>query len=143
MAFPASSTQVSTANLDSGTDNPALARADIYQAVGLLNDIISSQNAASGVAVLDGSGLIPSNKLPQTISLATGGVQYISPTSGIVEIQSLLRLSPLLKVQVQGLNTATISAGTIAYCSNVSTGTAALVVWNGSNWKQIALGSNL
>lgn len=143
MSFPANTTQVSTDNLDAGTDNPALARADIYQAVQLLNEIIAGQNANGGVAVLDGSGLIPSNRLPQTISLTTGGVQYISPSSGIVEIQSLLRLSPLLKVQVQGINTASISAGTIAYCSNVTTGTAALVVWNGSNWKQIALGANL
>ena len=142
MSFPASTTQVSTDNLDSGADNPALARADIYQAVQLLNEIIAGQNANSGVAVLNGSGLIPSDRLPQTIALSAG-VQYISPASGIVEIQSLLRLSPLLKVQVQGISTSTISAGTMAYCSNVTTTTSGVVMWDGSAWKTINFDGNL
>jgi hypothetical protein len=143
MSFPASTTQVPTENLDSGSDNPSLARVDLLQTVQLLNQIIDGQNAADGVAVLDSSGNIPSSKLPQTIAYAGAGYQYIAPAGGIVEIQSLLRLAPLLKVQVQALNTSTLASGTVAYCSNVSTGTAALVVWNGSAWKQIALGSNL
>jgi hypothetical protein len=143
MSFPASTTQVTTDNLDSGADNPALARVDLLESVELLNEIIAGQNAADGVAVLDGTGSIPSSRLPQTIAYSGGGYQYISPLSGIVEIQSVLRLAPLLKVQVQALSTATLSSGSIAYCSNVTTGTAALVVWNGSVWKQIALGSDL
>ena len=143
MSFPASTTQVPTENLDSGGDNPALARVDLLQSVQLLNQIIDGQNAESGVAVLDSSGKIPSDRLPQTIAYSGAGYQYIAPAGGIVEIQSLLRLAPLLKVQVQALNTATLASGTVAYCSNVSTGTAALVVWNGSAWKQIALGANL
>jgi hypothetical protein len=143
MSFPASTTQVPTSNLDSGADNPALARVDLLQTVQLVNEIIDGQNAADGVAVLDATGSIPSSRLPQTIAYSGAGYQYISPASGIVEIQSILRLAPLLKVQVQAISTATLSSGSIAYCSNVTTGTAALVVWNGSVWKQIALGSNL
>jgi hypothetical protein len=143
MSFPASTTQVSTDNLDSGADNPSLARVDLLQSVQLLNEIIDGQNDENGVAVLDGSGLIPSSRLPQTIAYSGGGNQYISPANSVVEIQSVLRLAPLLKVQVEAINTATVELGSIAFCSNVTTGTAALVVWNGSVWKQIALGSDL
>lgn len=143
MSFPSSTTQISTDNLDSGSDNPALARADLLQTVQLVNQIIAGQNAAGGALVLDGTGLVPSSRFPQTISYSGGGNQIISPANGVVEIQSLVRLAPLLKVQVQAINTATLASGTVAYCSNVSTGTAALVVWNGSAWKQIALGANL
>ena len=143
MSFPASSTQVNTTHLDSGTDDPSLARADLYQTVTLLNEIIAGQNAGSGVAVLDGNGQLPSNRLPQTIGWTGGGYQYIAPASQIVEIQNILRLSPLLKVQVQAINTATLTSGCIAYCSNISTGTAGLVVWDGSAWKTISLGATL
>jgi hypothetical protein len=120
-----------------------LARVDLLQSVELLNEIIDGQNAAGGALVLDGSGLVPSSRFPQSISYAGAGFQYISPASGVVEIQSILRLAPLLKVQVEAISTATLSSGSIAYCSNVTTGTAALVVWNGSNWRQIALGTVL
>jgi hypothetical protein len=143
MSFPASTTQVSTDNLDSGADNPSLARVDLLQSVQLLNEIIDGQNAAGGVLVLDGAGLVPSARFPQTMAYSGGGNQFISPANGVVEIQSILRLSPLIKAQVEALNTATLNIGSIAFCSNVTTGTAALVVWNGSNWKQIALGANL
>jgi hypothetical protein len=143
MSFPASTTQIPTTNLDSGADNPSLARVDLLQAVQLLNDIISSQNAASGAVVLNGSGQLPSTALPQSISYSGAGFQYISPASGVVEIQSILRLAPLIKAQVLALSTATLSIGSVAYCSGVSTGTDALVVWNGSDWRQIALGTVL
>lgn len=143
MSFPANTTQVSTENLDSGADNPALARSDIYQAVQLLNEIIAGQNDSSGVAVLDGSGLIPSNRLPQSISYSGGGNQLITPANGIVEIQSILRLAPLLKIQVEGISTATITSGSIAYCSNITTTTSGLVIWDGSVWKTIDFSGNL
>jgi hypothetical protein len=143
MSFPSSATQVSTDNLDSGADNPSLARVDLLQSVQLLNEIIAGQNAADGVLVLDGSGLVPGARFPQTMAYSGSGNQFISPANGVVEIQSVLRLAPLLKVQVEALNTATLSSGSIAYCPDVTTGTAALVVWNGSVWKQIALGSDL
>jgi hypothetical protein len=143
MSFPASTTQVSTDNLDSGADNPALARIDLLQSVQLLNEIIAGQDDAGGVLVLDGAGLVPSARFPQTISYSGSGNQYISPANSVVEIQSILRLAPLIKAQVLAISTATVEIGSIAYCSGVTTGTDAIVVWNGSNWRQIALGTVL
>lgn len=144
MSFPNASTQVSTDNLDAGSDNPGLARADLYQAVGLLNEIIAGQNDAGGVAVLDYSGKIPSTRLPQTISLVGAGAQTFSPDSGVVEIQSVLRLAPLLRAQINDVSTATYGAGLIAYClDGITTGTDCLVIWNGTAWKTLAFTGTL
>lgn len=134
MSFPSPSTQIATTHLDSGSDDPSLARADLLQAVTTLNEIVAGQNAADGVAILDSQGAIPYNRLPQSIAWSGVGNQIISPTSGIVEIQDIVRLTPLLKAQLQSISTTTLTAGCIAYCSDVSTGTAGVVVWTGSVW---------
>ena len=68
MAFP--TTQIDTTNLDSQTDSPAAARADLYNAVVALNTIISEGNGANGVAVLNGDGRLNGAQMPQTISPA-------------------------------------------------------------------------
>jgi hypothetical protein len=143
MTFPASSTQVPTTNLDSGADDPSLARADIYQAVTLLNEIIAGRDAALGAATLDSGGKIASSRLPQNIVWNGGGNQFIAPTTGVVEIQSVLRLSPLTKAAIQSVSTATIGQGSLAYCSNITTTTSGIVYWDGNNWKTITAGGNL
>jgi hypothetical protein len=143
MTFPVSSTQVSTDNLDAGTDNPSLARADIYQAVTLLNEIIAGQGDIGGVAILDGNGKVPSNKLPQTIALSGTDPQTIAPTSGVVEINKLLRLVPQTTAQIQAITSATLSSGSIGFCSDITTTTSGLVVWDGSIWKKINYSGNL
>jgi hypothetical protein len=143
MSFPASTTQVSTEHLDSSTDNPGLARADILQSVTLLNEIIAGQNAANGVAVLDNNGSIPSTRLPQSIEWSGVGNQVIAPAEGVVEVQSILRLSPLFKSQIQALTTATLQTGSLAYCSDISTGTSGVVLWNGSAWKIVSFSGDL
>lgn len=137
MSFPAPTTQVSTANLDSGTDNPSLARADLLQAVTVLNEIVAGQNDINGVLTLDGFGKVPYNRLPQNIAWTGAGNQVIAPQNGVVEIQSVLRLSPLLKVEVQAIDTSTIASGCIAYCSDITTSTSGLVIWDGSVWNTI------
>ena len=138
MSFPPNTTQVSTEHLDSGADDPSLARSDIYQAVTLLNEIIAGQNDSNGVAILDGDGHIPYNRIPQNIAWAGAGNQVIAPSNGIVEIQSVLRMAPLLKVQVQALDTSTLTTGCLAFCSDVTTSTSGIVIWDGSAWNTIA-----
>ena len=78
MPWPSSS--VSTSNVDSGSDNPALARADILAAIQALNVMIAGRGSVDGVASLDSGGLIPSAQLP-TI-MPTGVVQdYVGTTA--------------------------------------------------------------
>ena len=69
MAFPTS--QIDTTNLDSATDDPSLARADLFDAVTSLNSIIADANGNNGVVVANASGKITATKLPNTIT-ATG-----------------------------------------------------------------------
>lgn len=78
MPWPSSS--VSTSNVDSGSDNPGLARADILAAIQALNVMIANRGAVDGVASLDSSGLVPVAQLPA--SVPTGVVEdYLGTTA--------------------------------------------------------------
>lgn len=135
MAFPTS--QVNIDNLDSDSDNPAAARADLYDAVTKLNTIIDEANGANGVALLNASGNIDSNKLPQTIAFGSGN-QIIAPSSGIVNIQDIIRLTAQPKSDILNINTATLTVGDIALASDVNSGTVGLCLFNGTGWVKIA-----
>lgn len=137
MAFPTS--QIDTTNLDSATDNPSLARADLYDAVTALNSIIADKNAANGVLVLGSTGKITATQLPATIT--STGTQVFNPTNGVVNIQNVLRLSSLTVAQANALTTNT--TGDIAMISDGDAGSLCVAVYDGTNWKRIALGTTI
>ena len=143
MTFPASTTQIPTTNLDSGSDDPSLARLDLLQCITVVNEIVAGRDAALGAATLDSNAKIPSNRLPQLIAWNGAGNQVIAPANAIVEIQSVLVLSPLTKQDIQSVSTSTLQIGSIAFCSNVTTTTNGIVFWNGNNWKTISISGNL
>lgn len=58
-------------NLDSGTDSPASARADIDTMVTRVNDMMNAKGQINGVAGLDGSGDVPDAQIPSTITRNT------------------------------------------------------------------------
>lgn len=60
MAWP--SAPIPTNNLDSSTDSPASARADLLAAVQAVNDIVSSRNAASGIPSLGTDSQVPTSQ---------------------------------------------------------------------------------
>lgn len=138
MAFP--TTQVTTTNLDSGTDDPSLAREDLLDAVQKLNTIISEGGAANGVALLSSSGKLGATQMPAQITAT--GTQVINPTNGVVNIQDVLRLSPLTSTE---LNALTSVAGDFAYCSSGSdsSGEPCLAFYDGTNWRAIEPGAVL
>ncbi len=70
MSWP--SVTVSTTNLDSGADNPALARADLLQAVQNLNTVQAARASANGVAPLGADAKVPVIYLP--VGVAAGQV---------------------------------------------------------------------
>lgn len=137
MAFP-TSTVIDTTNLDAGTDNPATARADLYDAVVALNSIIDSENSANGVVTLDASGKIVTTQLPTTVTV-TGNLD-LQPSTGIVKIANLVRLPAQL---VGDLTTDFPSpqTGDVVALSDGDAGSPCLAMWNGSAWKVIALGA--
>jgi hypothetical protein len=138
MAFPTA--QVTTTNLDDASDDPSLARADLLDAVQKLNTIIDEGGAANGVALLNSSGKLNSTQMPGSITAS--GVQVINPTSGVVHIQDVLRLTPKTATELNALSSV---AGDIAYCSDGSgsSGEPTLAVYDGTNWRAIDLGGSI
>ena len=132
MSFPTGS-QVSTAHLDSSSDDPSQARADLLLAVQNLNTIVSGAGSASGVALLDASGAIPGSQIPATIEPATN--INLQPETGIVKIDSILRLQPVTVDEL--LATANITNGDIAYVSDGDSGAACLAVFAENQWNVI------
>ena len=131
MSFPTST--ISTANLDSSADDPSLARVDLLDAVTKLNTIISEADTAYGVPILNSSGLIKSTQLPTTISAA--GTQVLSPSTGIVNIQSILRISPQSEATIVALTG--VQEGDMVLCANLISGNAnvgGIAFYTGTSW---------
>ena len=77
-AFPSNTSNISTANLDSGSDKPADAREDLRKALVEISTIIDSFGDASGICPLDSSGLVDSSRLTgviDTTELADSAVE--------------------------------------------------------------------
>lgn len=130
MTFP-SGTTISTANLDSADDDPSLARADLYNMAVAVNSIIASENTASGVLVLDGSGQVPTANMPAT--LAPSGTLTLNPSNNIVNIRDVLRLQQRYVEDNALLVSST--AGDIIYLVDGDGGGPCLGVYDGSNWR--------
>lgn len=137
MGFPTGTT-ISTDNLDSASDDPSLARTDLLLAVQSVNTMIAGAGAADGIALLNSSGQIPSNQIPNTIS-PTSGVMTLSPVEGFVKIQDILRLQIMTTDQLENLGS--IVEGDCAYCSDGDAGDPCLAVYDGTSWLRIALGT--
>ena len=134
MAFP-SGTSISTSNLDSSGDDPSLARVNLLSAVQTLNQLIASENGASGVAVLDGNAQLDTSHLPPEISPST---LTLSPTDGIVKIEDRVRLQ--IKTHAQILAFASPIVGDMALAATDLTGASPkLAMYDGTNWRYLAL----
>lgn len=132
MAWP---TSVNTTNLDSATDSPAAARADLLAGMTAINDIIASRAAASGIASLDASSRIPTAQMPTTISTSTLNV---TPTDQRLTVLYVVSLGPRSTAQLAAYSA---QEGDIAYCSDGDAGDPCLAVHNGTSWLRVSLGT--
>lgn len=135
MTFPTAS--INTSNLDSATDDPSLARADLLSAVQALNSIIDGANGSGGVALLNSSGKISSGQMPNTI--ASTGTLTLAPTTDIVNMATVLRM-PVTTVSAAN-SLVGMQPGDIAVVSNGDAGSLCLAVHNGANWLRVSLGA--
>lgn len=132
---------INTTNLDAASDSPASARADLKAALDEITEIINGRNAANGVAGLDSSSKILATQLPDEINSSSTNALTLDPATGKVKLEEILNLSPQTLAQ---LNARTDQAeGDIAYCSNGDSGSKCLAVYDGSNWKVVALGATI
>tara|TARA_Y100001963_G_C6792157_1_gene456156 strand:+ start:5336 stop:5767 length:432 start_codon:yes stop_codon:yes gene_type:complete len=91
---------VSTGNVDSGSDNPASARADIKAAMDELTAVINGRNTASGVAGLDSNSKITNTQLPDTIISSSSTDLTLTPNTGTVNINSVIQMNPQTRAQL-------------------------------------------
>lgn len=133
MTFP-TGTQITTANLDSPDDDPSLARADLYNLVVAFNSLVASENSASGVLVLNGSGKIAAAYLPGTYT--TTGTLAFQPSNGITSINAVLRLPQIVTADLgAATGTTSPSAGDVCYLTDGDAGQPCLGVYDGSIWR--------
>jgi len=95
MAWPANANNISTTNLDAGTDNPASARPDLKAALDEITNLINGRNQASGVAGLDASSKISATQLPDEINSSSSTDLTIDPTTGVVVVEDVVQLNPV------------------------------------------------
>jgi hypothetical protein len=135
------SSNIVTTNLDAGTDSPAAARPDLKAALDELTLVIDGRAQASGVAPLDASSKILATYLPDELNSSSGNALTLDPASGKVNIEEIVNLAPQTLAQ---LNARTDKAeGDVAYCSNGNAGSKTLAVYDGTNWKVVALGATI
>jgi len=142
----ANSSNVSTANLDSGTDNPAAARPDIKAALDELTNVIDGRATANGVASLDSNTKVPATQLPDEINSSSATDLTLDPATGKVKLEEILNLKPQTVAQ---LNARTdIAQGDVAFCTDGDSGTECIAVAVGEDdsagnptWKVVSIGS--
>jgi len=138
VAFP-SGTTISTVNLDSSTDSPALARADLFNLAEAVNEIIASENTANGVVVLNSNGVISTSILPTNIQTAT---LSLSPVSGFVTVNQCLRLPPKFVADLAA-DLPNAQRGDIVSLNDGAGGSPCLAMYDGTAWKRLALGATV
>lgn len=136
MAFPTNSANQS--NLETGTNNPALARVDLYNALGLLNNIIQSANQARGTCVLNAFGKIDSSMVPNFIQ--TAGELSLEPTDKVVTLKYIMRLVPQTTTQLQAM-VGPFIVGDVAMVSDADAGAPAVCFYTGTGWKKLPFSS--
>lgn len=137
MTFP-TGTVIDTTNVASVNSDPSLARADIYDLIVAFNALVASVNAASGVAVLNGSGKLAASLLPTTQNVT--GTLVLQPSTGLVNIRNVLRLYQIATSDL-GTTTGTTSptAGDLVYLTDGDAGQPCLAVYDGTKWRVVRL----
>lgn len=81
-AFPSgSSNNVNTSNLDSASDQPKNARADLLALTQRVNEIINSYDTANGLCALNASGKVDTSKLTGQIGSSQLGTDAVNGTN--------------------------------------------------------------
>jgi|TARA_A100000171_G_scaffold52359_1_gene70368 hypothetical protein len=141
MAWPTNSSNIDTQHLDAGTDSPASARANIKTALDELANVIDGRNQASGVAGLDASSKISATQIPDELNSTSATDLTLDPATGKINIEEILQMKPQTLAQLNARSDK--EEGDLAYCSNGNSGSKCLAVYDGSNWKVVALGATI
>jgi hypothetical protein len=133
MAWPANANNISTTNLDAGTDNPATARADLKAALDEITNLINGRNEASGVAGLDASSKISNTQLPDTIISSSSTDLTLTPNTGTVNINSVIQMNPQSRSALYARSD--LADGMIAVASDGDSTVDTPVYYAGGVWR--------
>ena len=133
MAWPANANNISTTNLDAGTDNPATARADLKAALDEITNLINGRNQASGVAGLDASSKIANTQLPDTIISSSSTDLTLTPNTGTVNINSVIQMNPQSRSALYARSD--LADGMIAVASDGDSTVDTPVYYAGGVWR--------
>ena len=145
MSYPTN--DITTTYLDSANDSIGLARAELYTALTRLSELIDSRDTANGLCPLNASSQVPAVNMPTTFTSGAGFSLHWQPGNEIVALQGVLALDSYTTAELTAWNT--VSAGTIAYCSDGDSGSPCLAVALGydvagtEQWSVISLGSQI
>ena len=134
MTFP--TLPIDTANLDSDSADPSLARVDLLQAVESLNTIMDEAGTAFGVALLNSAGTIAQNQVPA--SLIPNENLVLAPSTGMIVVNGQLRIQTVNRSTLVQITSGV--AGDIALCSDADT-SPVLCIFDGADWKYLPLAS--
>ena len=141
MAFPSNANNISTTNLDSGSDNPASARADIKAAFDEITNIINGRNQADGIAGLDSNSKITNTQLPDTIVSSSSTDLTLTPNTGTVNINSVIQLNAQTRSALYARSD--LADGMIAFASDGDSTVGVVVYYSGGIWRDIRDGSEI
>lgn len=133
MAWPTNDSNISTGNLDAGTDSPAAARADLKLALDELANVINGRNQASGVAGLDASSKITNTQLPDTIVSSSSTDLTLDPATGRVVIEDVMKINPQTRADLYARSD--LEDGMIAIASNGDSTVDTPVYYAGGVWR--------
>lgn len=133
MAWPTNDANISTTNLDAGTDSPAAARADLKTALDELANVINGRNEASGVAGLDASSKISATQLPDEINSSASTNLTLAPTTGMVVIEDVIKLTPQTRSDLYARSD--LADGVIAMASDGDSTVDTPVYYAGGVWR--------
>ena len=133
MAWPSNTNNISTDNVDSGTDSPASARADIKAAFDEIINIINGRGEASGVAPLSASSKILATYMPDEFNSSSSTDLTLDPATNVVVVEDIVKLNPRTRAQLYAQSN--LADGMIAMASDGDSTVDTPVYYSGGVWR--------
>tara|TARA_R110000787_G_scaffold35731_5_gene91516 strand:+ start:4857 stop:5288 length:432 start_codon:yes stop_codon:yes gene_type:complete len=132
---------VTNTHLNAATDDPSQARAELNASTLELQNVINGRGTSNGVASLDATTKVPSSQLPDELNSSSGQDLTLDPNTDRVAIENIINLFPLTVTQVNAIGSP--AEGDVAYTTNGDAGAKSIAVYDGTNWKVVALGATI
>tara|TARA_B110000285_G_C14994913_1_gene548284 strand:+ start:559 stop:990 length:432 start_codon:yes stop_codon:yes gene_type:complete len=132
---------VTNTHLNAATDDPSQARAELNASTLELQNVINGRGTSNGVASLDSTTKVPSSQLPDELNSSSGQDLTLDPHTDRVAIENIINLFPLTVTQVNAISSP--AQGDVAYTTNGNAGAKSIAVYDGTNWKVVALGATI